>query len=267
MRIPGWIRRQKLATQLTSWTALVIAFAVLAAVFGLWAILVQLGPGTFQFWIWTAQSWQAVAAGAAGFALAVFAFLTWRVQKNQYEAMYESPLFSYQPNPKPYLDTSPDASDVPTNVTECGLHWDVEFVHYGATRIAFEGGPAYTVEEEIQGSNLWSMSLLPPRAKGYIRDRSSSGDPQQWRLLKEHFLLTPGTSVVLKVFITPASVEAWGREIKLCSARLRLNAYYRTLGGRKRICETSEEFGTGQLLGEDSSILCPTVHSTEDTHS
>ena len=103
MRIPGWIRRQKLATQLTSWTALVIAFAALAAVFGLWAILVQLGPGTFQFWIWTAQSCQAVAAGAAGFALAVFAFLTWRVQKNQYEAMYESPLFSYQPNPKPYL--------------------------------------------------------------------------------------------------------------------------------------------------------------------
>ena len=48
-----------------------------------WYVVAVPGPGTFAFWTWTAQSWQAVATAIAGWLLAVFAALTWAVQKDQ----------------------------------------------------------------------------------------------------------------------------------------------------------------------------------------
>ncbi len=63
------------------WT---IGLAVLLS-FVLWALIVELGDGTYKFWAWTSESWGTIGTIFSGGALGVFAYLTWQVQKRQVE--------------------------------------------------------------------------------------------------------------------------------------------------------------------------------------
>jgi len=47
----------------------------------IWIMVAVVGPGTMRFWNWTAESWQAVATGLTGSALALIAWLAWGVQR------------------------------------------------------------------------------------------------------------------------------------------------------------------------------------------
>lgn len=56
---------------------------------GVWFSLTVGGDGTWAFWDWSPESWQAVAAGVTGLLLAVFASLTWSVQSRQRDIQAE----------------------------------------------------------------------------------------------------------------------------------------------------------------------------------
>lgn len=65
----------------------------------LWVLIVELGDGTFKIWDWDSTSWQATLTGLAGFALSIFAGLSWRIQslqahmmKQQTEIRYADPV-------------------------------------------------------------------------------------------------------------------------------------------------------------------------------
>jgi len=53
-----------------TWAVVIVGVLLLAAI---WVLVVKLGDGVAEPWRWSTGSWQAVATGATGFALVVFA--------------------------------------------------------------------------------------------------------------------------------------------------------------------------------------------------
>jgi len=66
-----------------------ILIILVVLLLGLWALIACLGPGTWRFWNWDAQSWEAVGTGLGGTALTIFAFFAFKIQDQQRQLLHQ----------------------------------------------------------------------------------------------------------------------------------------------------------------------------------